>query len=784
MAVLYACTLKQRYWLVLVTGPEGALGVVAVDPQTGEFGRESYVQPDYSFPGLDTETVRQALLANDRNPDDYVLENPPLIFFGGTVKRIFFGLAHRTGGLAEGFVIWAYGRNLEGLVEAVFTAEDGTPFYYPTGQFAEEAAQELREPDDEELQTPPEITSPQPPEEQRGTRSSHPNQVKLDEDVPVYNQGNTNWCGEYTLAALHQWWSPVVLGSGDDQAEEIGSGYLNKNKTGWNSWLLPRGVRNVMRDWPGVDPSYQDFQKWYKGPGKHPVTSADPTGNGDDIKTWLAYVNAPVPVLVNSDGKGGAVGADHWILITGYNDAQEKLYLNNSWATVGGVRAGSTGSIDYTDFSDNYWNAHYSPTRKYGMVGGYPGDDTRLWISTSDVDSNGNIDDSQRQFIHNIALGIADDDAAEGNVDFNLARKTRVILTPTSGWFENPTKGAFDNQTAGPFTFTHSSGLSAGSTVNGASVYLDHARQNSASLGTQTVEVRFEVYDEDDREHDFSGAPGTTIRVYDARDGKGSRRDMPTPALFQWTSVRNLTYEVTDDNNDGPTVDDHEDDAQLTTVQNQEKAQVSFRVKLSDPSGVVDDGTWPKIHYRWNDRFQPGSGDQDGTLNADFDGTWYTVTLAAPESRNGQTCYWRVQAKDQDADRPGDAAVSWSGQYWETVPQAPAELTVSPDPPDHDFGTLSSFTTDSWPFTVENTGWQTLNWVATVTSGSRWISFSDQHTTTGPKDRIVRALSQNQSHTVNVELTPGSLLLRFPSTTKPSFPISGTTPTKEATKAG
>lgn len=392
--------MEPRYWLVLVTSPEGALGVVAVDPLTGDFGRESYVQPGYSFPELDTEAVREALQNNDRNPDEYVLENPPLIFFGGTVKGIFFGLPRRDTGLAEGFVVPAYERDLEGLVEAVFRAKDGMPFYYPTGQFAEEAAQELRDPEDEELQAPPAITGPQPPEGRsgtRGTRSSHPNQVKLDKDVPVYNQGNTNWCGEYTLAALHQWWSPVVLGTGDSQANEIGSQYLSKNKTGWNSWLLPRGVRNVMRDWPGVDPSYQDFQKWYKGPGKHPVTTADPTGNGDDIKTWLAYVNGPVPVLVNSDGKGGAVGADHWILITGYNDAQEKLYLNNSGATVGGVRAGSTGSIDYTDFSDNYWNAHYSPTRKYGMVGGYPGDDTRLWISPSTADSKGDIDLNSRK---------------------------------------------------------------------------------------------------------------------------------------------------------------------------------------------------------------------------------------------------------------------------------------------------------------------------------------------------------------------------------------------------
>lgn len=451
-----------------------------------------------------------------------------------------------------------------------------------------------------------------------------------------------------------------------------------------------------------------------------------------------------------------------------------------------------------------------------------------------------------------------------------------MTLTPTSGWFENPSTGAFDNQTTRPFTFTHSSGLSAGSSVDGASVYLDHARRNSASLGTQSVEVRFEAYDEDDREHDFSGAPGTTIRIYDARNGKGGRRDMPTPTLFKWTSVRNLTYDVTDDdpnppfirdaeptgslhdNNwpagpitleakvtdfsgikeaaisyevidstgtvvasdrnqvtpnaddkvtydvphdewynesriewrvhatdddndrpndsssrtsaanvlylpdddtEGPTVDDREDDAQLTTVQNQEKAQVTFRVKLSDPSGVLDDGTWPKIHYRWNDRFQPDSGDQDGTLNADFDGTWYTVTLTAPESRNGQTCYWRVQAKDQDSDanRPDDAAVSWSSQYWETVPQAPAELSVTPDPPDHDFGTTSEFGTDSWSFTVENTGWQTMNWVADITSGRGWLSLSDQHTTTGAKNRITRALNRGQPHSVTLELHPGGL---------------------------
>lgn len=79
-----------------------------------------------------------------------------------------------------------------------------------------------------------------------------------------------------------------------------------------------------------------------------------------------------------------------------------------------------------------------------------------------------------------------------------------------------------------------------------------------------------------------------------------------------------------------------------------------FKIRLTDPRGVLDDNTYPRIYYRWNNDLIDDSH-YDGFINADWDGSWYTATINIDVSHIGDTIYWRGYAADED----NSPASSW-----------------------------------------------------------------------------------------------------------------------------
>lgn len=55
----------------------------------------------------------------------------------------------------------------------------------------------------------------------------------------------------------------------------------------------------------------------------------------DDIKSWITLLDAPVVAIVDSDGNGSGAKIDHYVLVTGYDDRKEKIWINNSGANLG-----------------------------------------------------------------------------------------------------------------------------------------------------------------------------------------------------------------------------------------------------------------------------------------------------------------------------------------------------------------------------------------------------------------------------------------------------------------
>jgi hypothetical protein len=106
---------------------------------------------------------------------------------------------------------------------------------------------------------------------------------------------------------------------------------------------------------------------------------------------------------------------------------------------------------------------------------------------------------------------------------------------------------------------------------------------------------------------------------------------------------------ITDDDITGPSFTEYWDSG------NALPGTYYFKVRLSDPSGIKDDSTYPRIYYRWDNSYIDDSH-YDGYLDADWNGSWYTASLYVSEDREGHTIYWKVLAADDD----NTPAYSWS----------------------------------------------------------------------------------------------------------------------------
>ena len=111
-----------------------------------------------------------------------------------------------------------------------------------------------------------------------------------------------------------------------------------------------------------------------------------------------------------------------------------------------------------------------------------------------------------------------------------------------------------------------------------------------------------------------------------------------------------------DDDTSGPTITDHWDSGDAPP------GTYYFKVKLSDPSGILDDTQYPRIYYRW-DNNQIDDSHYDGYIDADWDGSWYVASLNVGSEKCGRTIYWRALTYDNDTDRDNDRSFTWSSVY-------------------------------------------------------------------------------------------------------------------------
>ncbi len=879
-------------WIVLVEGGDGRpAGIVGIDPVSGDFQFETFLGPDYDLPNFEARQVADVLSRNGLEPSDWELDRARLTFIGGKAKGNFWVVPHTSGRFEDYLAVPAFDRRLHLHLDDVRTlveVESGRAYYRMGGGVLEQAAKTI----DAEPPSPDSVFSLMPEDdaesgaEGRGrarelratdARPGGPNSessaaastggtpggaldhsassarggpadpatgarrplqgatttdTSIIQDVPVYNQGQTNRCGKYALAMIHQWWSPEQLGSGDSQADEVGNylggSYGGGHRTDWR-WTLTPAMKDVMNNWDQVDSDYQDFQTTWSGDAD-PIQPGSPTGQSDDLKSWIHFLDAPVAVLGDADGNSPlGHSVDHWVVVTGYSDATSKLYLNNSGASVGTSAGGTRGSVDYSD-----WNNDFIPHNRSAMVAGYPGDRKHATVVSGQHISSGGVEDGER-FEFPVSLELLsfsrNDDAIGGTDAFGESYESTITveIEPRIGWLVGPIAGDFDHVNLSPdsarATFRYTSDLSNGASVGNGQVFLEPFRSGVGSrgqLGQDSATIRRIVHDEDDRVHG-----GATITV-NSTDDSGGTMQMPKPVLRPDTSEDRIGIQITDDDTDGPLVlnfdpsggsipdsqwpsgalrleadvqdpsglesvtihyevatlpedtvvvsrsrspgvhgsgtygvdvpksdwygpskitwrveatDDDadrpgdresstspahtfylsDDDGEGPTLEayrtevvvdtpasGSPRLEYTLEAQLADSSGVLDDGTSPRVYYRWAlGHRSPTVNDtlNDGSLTLSEDGDWFRGTMTAPVSRQSETLFWRIKARDTDDDRPPseDRTTSWSRVLRSGLP---GELCVSPDPLNHDFGTVETTgnTTRTWSFTVENCG--------------------------------------------------------------------------------
>ena len=866
-----------KYWLVLLEDAEGTpSGVVGIDPYSGELGFEHFVGAGYRFPQYDPDRTRQLLLDNGMDPANYRPEGAGLVWLGGKVKANLWFIPAESGELADALALTAFdraGKLYSYLpVDPLFETEHGEAMYaFPSlwewasltdwalreGDFEEEPPGDVVPPDDASTVGASDTnasstgssltTEPMQAEADLSIRASGCSggqcwNTDLVSDVPFYQQGNTQWCALFGLSMMHQWWSPLQLGTGSNQASELGS-FLGH---GTNQGTTMSEMDDIITQWDVINTGYQDFQTTFSGVGQHPIQDGNPALKTDDIKSWIA-LDAPVAATTDSDGGGSGAMTDHVVVVIGYDDRKDKIWIHNSGAFLGKSGRWAQGTVSYNDWNNKFWSAKWwdvpvfnKNDRRYGLIGGYPGDMDRASFSTTDGDVLGlsTKPDDERVEVANIGLGVANDGAKGGSDAFGQDYETTVRLDfqQGGGWFEDETLGDFDRAGAPTFSFHYDTGLNQGSTIGGGGVYVDPADPTRTGyLGQTDLRFTYTIFDRDDRNH----YQGGSLTVFDDRGtGTNNTSMMPKPALYKrvsqvthsytvedddtsgphftnfqpglveyleddnWPSgdlrlqadiqdasgIRDVTFhyevyapsgaivhsddvnlaahgsgtyhydvprsewynedrvewwfEATDDDNDrpndeseaesttnivhlvdddvqGPSLVDYDHSAELATIGGQELVSYTLKVKLNDPSGVLDDGTYPTVFYRWGTSNVTETVN-DGSIDADYDGDWYKAAFTAPAHRRTETLYWRVKAVDMDNDRSPsvDRSTSWTRIFQLDIPP---ELCVTPASIDHDFGLLSNVSggklTAEWPIVVGNCGGSSLEVFAEVSEG-------------------------------------------------------------------
>jgi len=481
--------------------------------------------------------------------------------------------------------------------------------------------------------------------------------------VPYYYQGLTSWCWAYCLAKHHQWFSPRNLGNGATQTSEIAH-YLNKLTT---EGATLEEVHDVMTHWDDVDEAmrdldfdYENYQLTYIGEGNHPVQDGSPTGYTDDLKTWIMYTESPVICAVDSKGGGSGSYVDHDVLVIGYNDSKDEIYINNPrawlWNGTGYVGKGADAAVSYNDWNNKFWSAVWwgktwlPGAKRYGMCAGIPGDNKLIRITDSTIEfSDYTIYDDEKEKIYDIGMTIGDDNSAAGWDSFHdtyYEDQVKIELKDThAGETSTPIgKGDFWGYYPDPpdsWIYFGVNGIPKGSTIDDAYFHIKPKK-----LGDIWMNVVWKANDEDDRIHSDN-----RITVSDDRDHVGGSMSMMKPIKIgapQHTGE--YLFHVDDDDTTGPNLDDYADDG---NIDDSDITPYVIATKWSDTSGISS------VEYRY--KFGSGSWSswESGTQ---LGSNWhYEIPRSEWINHIGETLYWEARATDNDNDRPNDKSTSYSG---------------------------------------------------------------------------------------------------------------------------
>ncbi|MDZ7688624.1 MAG: S8 family serine peptidase [Halobacteriales archaeon] len=158
------------------------------------------------------------------------------------------------------------------------------------------------------------------------------------------------------------------------------------------------------------------------------------------------------------------------------------------------------------------------------------------------------------------------------------------------------------------------------------------------------------------------------------------------------------TFVAQDDDTTPPSFGSHDDTGDTTA------GSYFFEIEITDSeSGVKDDSTTPTIYFNYGSS-SFSTSNADGSATADLDsGDTYRATIDVPESREGQTIYWKAEAVDADDDRDNDGASATSTTFTggtiqddDTTPPTLSNITFdSSKPSDQDVSVQADITDSS-----------------------------------------------------------------------------------------
>jgi parallel beta-helix repeat protein len=649
-------SLEPYTWAVLVKRNGDSIGLICIDPADGRFMMRLSVPPDYSFPippslsqiqdaigyeeGTNITNLKYGL--NNLNPNE-----SKLVYLGATKGNFWF--VPNEISFENSLFMGIESKDTCELKEIILELNETTNNEITNVEATSEnvTVKSLDRPEksvDISIQEAP----------MKSTAGSSSVTWLLGE-VPYYYQSTSNWCWAFSLAMQHQWWSPKPLGSGLAQASEI-AGYLGK---GWNDGASLGDIKRVTKEWHNINPEYESYQFIYTGAGNHPFQDGEPTGYTNDIKTWLDYMESPV--IVAGDTNNDILNkADHVVVVVGYNDAYDLIYINNPGASVAGA-LGEDAAVSYSDFND-FWSG-WLPDNVFGysIVGGVPGDDNIVTIDNAGIAVSGTIQDDEKKRIDHISLGPGGDNTAAGwdsfHADFYEDGVKVELVNPSDGETSSPVgDGGFWGHSPTPpnsWIYFAVNGIAQGSIIDDAYFYIKPNK-----LGDIWLKYQWWVYDQDDRTHTLNGI----TRIPNVFDDRGPSNYM---SMMKPTKIKKVHgpfsdfFQVVDDDTEGPAYSNLQS-IPSSPVYDSYSGSIRLQGTISDPSGVSN------VKFMVPD--QPGGGvnyypPSGSSVGASGNGAyWYDVPRSVWIKFVGYTygIEWRIKADDADNDRPNDSTTSWS----------------------------------------------------------------------------------------------------------------------------